>query len=93
MGCLGAVQSAEVLRLQDELHKEVLAKELRFQEELLSRKTREETAQLKKAYAEDLARNVNTERTAILVRSRVALSAALSLSLSCVSLMTARALV
>lgn len=57
-----------MLRHQDELHKELLAKELRFQEELLTRKTREETAQLKKAYAEDLARNVNAERTAILVR-------------------------
>lgn len=62
------MQSTEVLRLQDELHKELLAKELRLQEELLTRQAREETAQLRKAYADDLARNVNAERTAILVR-------------------------
>lgn len=55
-----------MLRRQEELHKELVAKELRLQEEILTRKTREETEKLKKSYAEDLARNVNAERATIL---------------------------
>lgn len=55
-----------MLRRQEELHKELVAKELRLQEEILTRKTRDETEKLKKSYAEDLARNVNAERAAIL---------------------------
>uniref|UniRef100_A0AAV1TNQ4 Mitofilin n=1 Tax=Peronospora matthiolae TaxID=2874970 RepID=A0AAV1TNQ4_9STRA len=59
-------KSAEVLRRQDELHKELLARELRLQEELLSRQSREEMSALKKQYADDLARNVNEQRASLL---------------------------
>ncbi|CAI5723357.1 unnamed protein product [Peronospora farinosa] len=59
-------KSAEVLRRQDELHKELLARELRLQQELLSRQAREEMAALKKQYADDLARNVNQQRASLL---------------------------
>lgn len=59
-------KSGEVLRRQDELHKELLARELRLQEEILTRQMRDEMDKLKKAYSEDLARNVNQERTSML---------------------------
>ncbi|KAE9040753.1 hypothetical protein PR001_g6922 [Phytophthora rubi] len=59
-------KSTEVLRRQDELHKELLARELRLQQELLSRQSREEMAALKKQYADDLARNVSQQRASLL---------------------------
>ncbi|KUF96056.1 hypothetical protein AM588_10006241 [Phytophthora nicotianae] len=59
-------KSSEVLRRQDELHKELLARELRLQQELLSRQSREEMDALKKQYADDLARNVSQQRASLL---------------------------
>ncbi|KAG2530655.1 hypothetical protein JM16_001524 [Phytophthora kernoviae] len=59
-------KSTEVLRRQDELHKELLARELRLQQELLSRQSREEMATLKKQYADDLARQVSQQRASLL---------------------------
>ncbi|KAG7387258.1 hypothetical protein PHYPSEUDO_014544 [Phytophthora pseudosyringae] len=59
-------KSSEVLRRQDDLHKELLARELRLQQELLSRQSREELDVLKKQYADDLARNVNQQRASLL---------------------------
>lgn len=59
-------KSSEVLRRQDELHKELLARELRLQEEILTRQAREEMQALKKAYSEDLARDVNHQRSSML---------------------------
>ncbi|KAG1704549.1 hypothetical protein DVH05_005480 [Phytophthora capsici] len=59
-------KSTEVLRRQDELHKELLARELRLQQELLSRQSREEMDTLKKQYTDDLARNVSQQRASLL---------------------------
>ncbi|KAK1944099.1 MICOS complex subunit mic60 [Phytophthora citrophthora] len=59
-------KSMEVLRRQDELHKELLARELRLQQELLSRQSREEMNTLKKQYTDDLARNVSQQRASLL---------------------------
>ncbi|KAG3003838.1 hypothetical protein JG687_00012125 [Phytophthora cactorum] len=59
-------KSTEVLRRQDELHKELLARELRLQQELLSRQSREEMDALKKQYTDDLARNVSQQRASLL---------------------------
>lgn len=76
------LQSGEVLQRQDELHKELVAKELRLQEELLTRKYRNDIEKLKKDYAEDLARNVNQQRTTILVRINAVILAIVVFSLS-----------
>ncbi|EEY56915.1 uncharacterized protein PITG_10455 [Phytophthora infestans T30-4] len=59
-------KSTEVLRRQDELHKELLARELRLQQELLSRQSREEMKALKKQCTDDLARNVSQQRASLL---------------------------
>ncbi|KAG6614665.1 mitochondrion protein [Phytophthora cinnamomi] len=59
-------KSTEVLRRQDELHKELLARELRLQQELISRQSREEMDALKKQYTDDLARNVSQQRASLL---------------------------
>ncbi|KAF1773743.1 Mitochondrial inner membrane protein Mitofilin [Phytophthora cactorum] len=59
-------KTTEVLRRQDELHKELLARELRLQQELLSRQSREEMDALKKQYTDDLARNVSQQRASLL---------------------------
>lgn len=63
-------KSTEVLRRQDELHKELLARELRLQQELLTRQSRDEMDVLKKQYADDLARSVSQQRENLLSELR-----------------------
>jgi hypothetical protein len=63
------VQSTTILDRQQALHTELLERELRLQQEIATRKAREEMETLKKQYAEDLSRNVQKEKTAILVRT------------------------
>ncbi|DAZ96457.1 TPA: hypothetical protein N0F65_006503 [Lagenidium giganteum] len=58
-------KSASILRKQDELHKEVLARELRLQEEVLSRKAREEMMKLKKDYKDELTNTVNEHKAKV----------------------------